>query len=191
MKKRVMLIGVGLLILMLGFALTTGCTKKVVREAAEDQQAAIQPAVSAETDEERMARERALKEEALREEEERLRREKEAAASRFDDVLFDFDRADLKPEGRETLKKLADYMTANKSVTVVVEGHCDERGTVEYNLALGESRALSAMNYLVSLGVNKARIKTISYGKERPLDPGHNEEAWAKNRRAHFVLNAK
>jgi peptidoglycan-associated lipoprotein len=72
-----------------------------------------------------------------------------------------------------------------------MEGHCDERGTVEYNLALGERRANQAKNYLVSLGISSARISTISYGKEKPLDPGHNEEAWAKNRRAHTVVTAK
>jgi peptidoglycan-associated lipoprotein len=72
-----------------------------------------------------------------------------------------------------------------------IEGHCDERGTGEYNLALGERRANSAKNYLVSLGISAARISTISYGKERPLDPGHNEEAWAKNRRDHFVVLSK
>jgi len=79
-------------------------------------------------------------------------------------------------------------MAANKNVTVLIEGNCDERGTVEYNLALGEKRAQSAMKFLVDLGVDKARIKTISYGKEKPLEPGHNEEAWAKNRRDHFVV---
>ena len=74
---------------------------------------------------------------------------------------------------------------------IQIEGHCDERGTVEYNLALGERRANSAKRYLTSLGIPENRISTISYGKERPLDPGHNEEAWTKNRRAHFVILSK
>jgi peptidoglycan-associated lipoprotein len=76
-------------------------------------------------------------------------------------------------------------------VKVQIEGHCDERGTIEYNLALGERRANSTKKYLISLGISADRISTISYGKERPLDPGHNEEAWAKNRRAHIVVLSK
>lgn len=200
MKKRVVLLSLIVLIVALGFALMTGCSKKIVREATEEQQATVQKekaaAAPTETEEQRMAREKALKEETLREQREKERllaaqRAKEIAASRFEDVLFDFDRSDLKPAGRETLKKLADYLTVKKEATVLIEGHCDERGTVEYNLALGEKRALNAMKYLVSLGVDKGRIKTISYGKERPLDPGHNEAAWAKNRRDHFVVTTK
>jgi peptidoglycan-associated lipoprotein len=200
MKKRVLLLSLSVLILVLGFVLMTGCSKKVVKEAAREQQTTVQkegaPAVPAETEEQRIAKERALTEESLREQQEKERllatqRGKEAAGSRFEDVLFDFDKADLNPAGRETLKKLADYLTAKKEASVLVEGNCDERGTVEYNLALGEKRALSAMNYLIGLGVDKGRIKTISYGKERPLDPGHDEAAWAKNRRDHFVVTTK
>jgi len=82
-------------------------------------------------------------------------------------------------------------MLKNRNYALVVEGHCDERGTVEYNLALGQRRADAAMKYLVDIGVNKADISTISYGKESPLDPGQNEEAWAKNRRANFIVNLK
>ena len=76
-------------------------------------------------------------------------------------------------------------------VKIQIEGHCDERGTAEYNLALGERRSNSAKKYLISLGVPEGRISTISYGKEKPLDPGHNEEAWAKNRRDHFIILSK
>jgi peptidoglycan-associated lipoprotein len=79
----------------------------------------------------------------------------------------------------------------NPSVKIQIEGHCDERGTVEYNLALGERRANSAKRYLSSLGLTVNRVSTISYGKEKPLDPGHNEEAWAKNRRDHFIVLSK
>lgn len=77
----------------------------------------------------------------------------------------------------------------NKKIKVIIEGHCDERGTAEYNLALGSSRAQEAKKFLVNSGVNSKRIETISYGMERPLDPAHNEEAWAKNRRDKFVIN--
>ncbi|HVO67554.1 MAG TPA: peptidoglycan-associated lipoprotein Pal [Syntrophales bacterium] len=106
----------------------------------------------------------------------------------FKDIRFEFDKFNLKPEARDVLKQLADWLTKNKNYNVLIEGNCDERGTTEYNLALGERRAKEAMKYLVELGIDDKRIKTISYGKEKPLDPGHNEEAWAKNRRDHFVV---
>ena len=109
-------------------------------------------------------------------------------SAEIEDIHFDYDKSVLRPEDREILKRHADWLKQNKNATVVIEGNCDERGTTEYNLALGERRANEAMNYLVGLGIEKERIKTISYGEERPLDPGHNEEAWAKNRRDHFVI---
>jgi peptidoglycan-associated lipoprotein len=112
----------------------------------------------------------------------------EEKPSRFADVLFDFDKADLKEEGKTACQAVAEYLRKNPKAKVMIEGHCDERGTAEYNLALGERRAVAVRNYLVSLGVPKGAISTVSFGKERPLDPGHTEEAWAKNRRAHFLL---
>ena len=114
-----------------------------------------------------------------------------AKAIDFADIHFDFDKSVLRAEDRDILKRHADWLMKNKNYTVVVEGNCDERGTTEYNLALGERRANEAAKYLVGLGIEKDRIKTISYGEERPLDPGHNEEAWAKNRRDHFVIKMK
>ena len=104
------------------------------------------------------------------------------------DIHFDFDRFDIRPGDAEILRKNAEWLKGNPKVFVTIEGHCDERGTVEYNLALGEKRAKAAENYLVSLGIKASRIKVISYGKSKPADPGHNEEAWAMNRRAHFVV---
>ena len=89
------------------------------------------------------------------------------------------------------LKENAELLKKYPKVKIQIEGHCDERGTNEYNLALGERRANSTKNYLVSLGISPDRISTISYGEEKPLDPGHNEEAWAKNRRAHTIITAK
>jgi peptidoglycan-associated lipoprotein len=100
-----------------------------------------------------------------------------------DRVFFDFDKSDIKSDSAETLKRQAAWMKSNPNVTVIVEGHCDERGTREYNLALGERRANSVREYLISLGVSAARIETISYGKERPAVTGSNEAAWAQNRR--------
>lgn len=101
------------------------------------------------------------------------------------DVHFDFDKWELTPTAREILTKNAAWIKKNHPVEVLIEGHCDERGTVDYNLALGDRRAKSARKYLILLGCDANKIFTISYGEEIPVDPGHNEEAWAKNRRAH------
>jgi len=101
------------------------------------------------------------------------------------DVHFEFDKWDLTPTAREILTKNAAWIKKSQPVEVLIEGHCDERGTVDYNLALGDRRAKSARKYLILLGCDADRIFTISYGEERSVDPGHNEEAWAKNRRAH------
>jgi peptidoglycan-associated lipoprotein len=108
--------------------------------------------------------------------------------SQLKDVNFDFDKSDIRPDARDLLKKNAEWMKANPKSKVQIEGHCDERGTNEYNLALGERRANAVKKYLSSLGVEADRLYTISYGEELPLDPGHNEEAWGKNRRAHFLV---
>jgi peptidoglycan-associated lipoprotein len=105
-----------------------------------------------------------------------------------ENIYFDFDKADLLHEARVVLKEKADWLRKNPSYSVRIEGHCDERGTNEYNLALGERRAYSAKKFLVTLGISKDRIGTLSYGEERPADPGHSEEAWGKNRRDEFRL---
>jgi len=107
------------------------------------------------------------------------------------DIYFDFDKSNIRPDAREVLKANADYFLKNSSASIVVEGHCDERGTAEYNMALGQRRAQEAKKYLVNLGVKDSKMKTISYGKERPVDNGHDEKAWAKNRRAHFAVTIK
>ena len=103
------------------------------------------------------------------------------------DAFFDFDDFTLRSDAKSALTNNGKYLDRNSSGSVVVEGHCDERGSVEYNLALGEKRARAAKEFLVSYGIASSRLTTISYGKERPFDPGHEEESWAKNRRAHFV----
>ncbi len=104
------------------------------------------------------------------------------------DVHFEFDSYALGNAAREALSYNANWMQRVPAIRVLIEGHTDERGSVSYNLALGERRAVAARDYLVTLGVPQARLSTISYGKERPADPGHTEAAWAKNRRAHFVV---
>ncbi len=102
------------------------------------------------------------------------------------DINFAYDSSSLSEDAKESLKKGAKWLSSNASTKVVVEGHCDERGTSEYNLALGERRAKSANDYLRSLGVSSSQLSTVSYGSEVPLDTGHNESAYARNRRVHF-----
>lgn len=104
-------------------------------------------------------------------------------------IFFDFDSYVLTQSARDTLSKNAEWLLKNSSAKLQIEGHCDERGSDEYNLALGEKRAKAAEKYLSTLGVPKERLSTISYGKEKPLDPGHGEAAWAKNRRDEFIIS--
>ena len=109
----------------------------------------------------------------------------------LNDAFFDFDQSDLREDARSTLATDAQWLKKHPSVQVLIEGHCDERGTAAYNLALGDRRANAAKEYLVSLGIDASRIKTISYGKERPFCTESNETCWQKNRRAHLVITAK
>lgn len=122
---------------------------------------------------------------------EQEKREFLAAAQAFenDDIFFDFDAHVLSAPAKKILDDKVVFLKRYPKVRVTVEGHCDERGTTEYNLALGERRANTALQYLVNSGVAQARLGTISYGKERPASTGHDEASWAKNRRDHFVLN--
>ncbi len=106
-------------------------------------------------------------------------------AASYEDAFFDFDQSALRTDARQALDEDAQQLRRHAKATVEIEGNCDERGTIEYNLALGERRAQAAKAYLENSGVSASRIKTISYGKEHPFDPGHNEAAWAKNRRDH------
>jgi peptidoglycan-associated lipoprotein len=184
MKRSLKITGIVMLVLSLSFMFMAGCAKKeVVKEETlvtqEEKAAEAQVAV----EEEAISKEQEAAQKAL---DARERLLKEAAA--FQDVYFDFDKYDLKSEARETLRLHADWLMNNTEFEVILEGHCDERGTREYNLALGERRSESVRDYLVTLGVDAGRLTTISYGEELPVDPAHTEEAWAKNRRVHFVI---
>ena len=200
-KKSIIIL---ILFLSLGLILM-GCPKKTVMK--EEPSAKKAEELAAER--ERTARgeaERALKEKELREKEEAAKKEFEKSlvakktpgiegevfeSTLLKDIHFDFDKYAIRPGDAEILKASAAVLKKYPSVKIQIEGHCDERGTNEYNLALGERRANSTKDYLLSLGISKDRLSAISYGEERPLDPGHNEEAWAKNRRAHFVILSK
>lgn len=111
-----------------------------------------------------------------------------AGAAELQTIHFEFDSYALTGDGRNALKANAQWLTENPTATIQIEGHCDERGTTEYNLALGERRANATKDYLQKLGVDSSRMSVISYGEERPIDPASNEGAWAKNRRAQFVI---
>jgi peptidoglycan-associated lipoprotein len=199
---------VGILIFILCFGLIlTGCPKKTV--VKEEPSIKKEEAARLEAERERAAKEAREKEAAkIREEEAKKAQEKEFEKSLvakkepgiegeifesrlLKDIHFDFDKYDIRPGDAEVLKENAALLSKYRTAKVQIEGHCDERGTIEYNLALGERRANSTKKYLHSLGVSSDRISTISYGKERPLDSGHNEEAWAKNRRAHTIILSK
>ena len=106
-------------------------------------------------------------------------------------LFFELDSSEVSGEGQRVLQDNATIMKKYPAWQITIEGHCDERGTAEYNLALGERRALAAKNYLVSLGIPADKVKTVSYGKEFPFAPGHDDGAWRQNRRAHFVITAK
>ncbi|MDY0221427.1 MAG: peptidoglycan-associated lipoprotein Pal [Desulfobacterium sp.] len=195
MKKQV-LMNLVLALMISGLVFTVSCAKKqVVSEpvvAIEDTTDADAAARAAALEkqramEEEMLRQKALKEASLSE---AARAQKAAALERFVDqnVQFDFDSSELTPMARAILKEKALWLGENSGVRIIIEGHCDERGTLEYNLALGERRAAAAQKYLIDLGIFQSRMSTISYGEERPLDPAHNAAAWAKNRRAQFVI---
>ena len=147
-----------------------------------------------ETEAERQAR---LEQERIQAQQLEEQREQErlaqiaAVKERFlnENILFDYDSAELGAEAKALLREKAEWLQENSSVAVMIEGHCDERGTTVYNLALGERRATAARNYLVDLGVAASRLGTVSYGEEKPLDSGHTETAYKINRRAQFVIN--
>jgi len=106
----------------------------------------------------------------------------------FKDIHFDFDKYDIRPDARPILESIASWLNRNTDVNIIIEGHCDERGTNEYNLALGEKRAKATRDYLVSLGIPPSRMAVVTYGEEKPLCTEHNEDCWQRNRRAHFVI---
>jgi peptidoglycan-associated lipoprotein len=198
-------------IFCISMMLMTGCAKKAVskdeglvsgekKAAAAQSEADIKKKEAEAAAKEEAARKLAAEQAAAQQKEDvkelALKRDAAAAAAEkeqtaFEDIYFAFDKSTIEPEAREILKRLASLLGSNKNYSLVIEGHCDERGTVEYNLALGQRRADAAMKYLVDLGLDKESIKAITYGKERPLETGHDEEAWTKNRRAHFLTTLK
>lgn len=180
-------------LLVAGLMMTFSCAqKKVVDGSAtvEDQATAEAKAKAAAEEQARLEAER-IKAQELAEQLAREEAAKVAAArSRFvnQNIHFEYDSAELSSMAKMLLKEKAEWLNANPNARVTVQGHCDERGTTEYNLALGERRAQAALNYLVDLGVSASRLDMVSYGEEKPLDPAKTAEAYRKNRRAQFVI---
>ncbi len=181
----------GLFIIAVGVMLIScSCAKKKVTPP----EAAVTPAAPSEVKpttpkiEEKPAVKMEELEAKKKEEEAKKRLEQEIEEFEKTMIHFDFDKAELRPEAREILKKKAEWLLKHPEFNVRIEGYCDERGTEEYNLALGQRRADAAKRYLIKLGVSPERITTVSYGEENPIDPRHCEEAWAKNRRDEFKL---
>jgi peptidoglycan-associated lipoprotein len=188
MQKHWTILALALLALVIfSFA---ACTKsKISSEPSTTTSAEEEARIRAEEE----ARQKALREENLREEglsEQQAKERMVSDRSMFenDDIFFEFDSIRLTPGAQEILTRKAAWLRKNPRARVTIEGHCDDRGTNEYNLALGDGRAQSAHAFLADLGIKESRLTSISYGEERPIGTGQNEEAWARNRRAHFVI---
>jgi peptidoglycan-associated lipoprotein len=184
-----------LLLVIPGLLVTVSCTKKevqsqpVVTSPSADEQAAMQAAKEkAEMEQQKkLAEEKRMHEQALAAQRAAEQAKMEAKnAFLNDDVHFDFDSDTLTMDAQDLLKDKAQWLMDNPDAHVLIEGNCDERGSNAYNLALGDRRAQAAKNFLVTLGISANRLTTISYGEERPLDPGHNEAAWAKKQTGSF-----
>ena len=161
------------------------------RRAAEEARLKAEEEARLKAEEEKRVEEERLKEEEGEITPQVAREAETKAVPQLGDIHFDFDKSDIRADSREILQKNADWLQNNPDIKIQIEGHCDERGTAEYNLALGERRAMSTKKYLISLGISADRIYTISYGEELPIDPNHSEDAWSKNRRAHFLVITK
>lgn len=201
MKKRNRIYP-ALIVIMTFILFVPSCAKKKISygpaetPTAEEQarQKAEEEARQRELERQKAIKEETLKEESLEKEDVTAKIGKEykltdQAVFENEDIFYEFDSIRLSPEAQDILRKKGRWLQENPAITVTIEGHCDSRGTNEYNLALGDRRAHSAKIFLVELGIDESRLQTISYGEERPVDPGEDEKAWAKNRRAHFLIN--
>jgi peptidoglycan-associated lipoprotein len=167
----------GILVLSLVFVIAmSACSKKQTMDASTEPEITPQPTPPTQVEEPTMS-------------DRDVESEQTEMMPVLEDVFFEFDKSDLSSTARRKLENNARQLKDAMSYSITIEGHCDERGTNAYNLALGERRAKATASFLASLGVASSRIKTVSYGEERPFATGHDESAWAQNRRAHFVVN--
>lgn len=178
-----------LLMILPGLLLTTACSKKAVHTGQMTEEAA--PAIEEKADEQEevaVAEDVNTVQQAAKEAETQPAKMVSQEVMN-DDIYFEFDSTVLKDAAKDELVRKAEWLRENPDASVIIEGHCDERGTSAYNIALGDRRAQSAMAFFVDMGLDAHQLSTISYGEERPTDITKTEEAWAKNRRAHFVIN--
>jgi len=169
-----------LLLIIPALMWTTGCSKKALKEDASAQGATVDALAGRSSTGSGSAEQGSVG---------GMTPEQQAQARFLDEhIYFDFDSSTLTQESQAKLTEKADWLRQNAQVNVAIEGHCDERGTTEYNLALGDRRANSVKRFLINLGIADNRMSTVSYGEERPINPGHDESAWSLNRRAQFVL---
>lgn len=185
--KRNLWMNLMMAVLVAGLFMTVSCAQKTV----EVENTTVEDKSKADAEEAARLEAERIKAQEL---EDKMAREKEAkiaaAKNRFlnQNIHFEYDSAELSSMAKMILKEKAEWLGANPGASVMIEGHCDERGTTVYNLALGERRAQACKNYLADLGVSSSRLSMVSYGEEKPLDPGKTEEAYRKNRRAQFVI---
>ncbi|OPX36938.1 MAG: peptidoglycan-associated lipoprotein [Desulfobacteraceae bacterium 4484_190.2] len=199
MGKRMMTGVIVLAFICSSFLLMTSCAKKQIQvsepvqpatqemKAEEDKAKAAEEAKST-AEQEAKARAEAERQARLRELKMAQKLADEIRNFEAENIYFAFDRSDLTDESKSVLREKGNWLRANGDYSVNISGNCDERGTAEYNLALGERRAHAAKKFLMGLGISENRLATISYGEEKPVDPGHNDEAWAKNRNDQFTL---
>jgi peptidoglycan-associated lipoprotein len=181
-----------LFILVCLFALIACAQKNITSDATATQSAEDEALAAARAEElarqQELQRQRAL--EVQQVQQEAARREQMAAQNRllYEDVYFEFNRAELLPEAQDVISRKALWLFDNPEVNVIIEGHCDERGSNDFNMLLGEKRAGNVKTFLIGLGINPEQMLSVSFGEELPVDPGHDEEAWSKNRRVHFRI---
>ena len=180
-----------LLVILPGLLIVTGCANKAVHTEQMAEEAAPAPEEKATQQKAAAAVEVQAAEDVNPVQTEEATRTARMVSQEVmrDDIYFDFDSAVLKDTAKDELVRKAEWLRENPDASVIIEGHCDERGTSAYNIALGDRRAQSAMVFFVDMGINAKQFSTISYGEERPVDAAQTEEAWATNRRAHFAID--
>jgi len=175
-------------VMVIGMLFLVGCAPKTVETIQQPTTSITERSLS---DQDSMGRRGITEEELAQAERERLLREQQQSkdGSFAKDIYFEYDSYTIKQSELPKIDAVGNYLKQNRGVNIVAEGHCDERGTIDYNFALGQKRAEAAKAYLVKMGIDGGRIKTISFGKEVPVDTGHSEDSWARNRRVHFKID--
>lgn len=179
--------------LAIGMLFLTACAPKTVEPLQKADSSVTERQLSSDQDE--SARRGVTSEDLARAERERLLRQQQSGAESSEssarEIGFDYDSYTIKPTEFPKLDAMGNYLKQNRDAKLAVEGHCDERGTIDYNFALGQKRAEAVKTYLTKMGIDADRVRTISFGKEVPVDPGHTEQSWAKNRRAYMKVEGR